>query len=131
MSGIIVKYFPECYHFDKTELNHILSAELATRECSQVIESIEKTSYISRNILVSEFDGQTYHPKYHKKLVHIEITLQTNTPKEYADWAIHDNENDKGQRNFHIHVKFTLRPLTENGEWGTKTKRPLRTVFKS
>ena len=27
-----------------------------------------------------------------------------------ADWAIHDSENDKGQRNFHIHVLLTMRP---------------------
>ena len=40
-----------------------------------------------------------------------------------ADWAIHDSENDKGQRNLHIHVMLTMRPLTENGEWGAKTKK--------
>ncbi len=117
--------------------------------------AVEKASYISRSVLVSEFDGQTYRPKYHEDLVHSEITLPTNAPKEYADratlwnaielsekgqksqlarmlkaslynewsyelaeevvrdyvqrnfvnkgmcadWAIHDSENDKGQRN--------------------------------
>ena len=40
-----------------------------------------------------------------------------------ADWAIHDSENDKGQRNLHIHVLLTMRPLTENGEWGAKQKK--------
>ena len=40
-----------------------------------------------------------------------------------ADWAIHDSENDKGQRNLHIHVLLTMRPLTENGEWGAKSKK--------
>ena len=40
-----------------------------------------------------------------------------------ADWAIHDSENDKGQRNLHIHVMLTLRPLTEKGEWGAKQKK--------
>ena len=132
--------------------------------------AVEKASYISRSILVSEFDGQTYRPKYHEDLVHSEITLPPNAPKEYADraalwnavelsekgqksqlarmlkaslpnewsyelaeevvrdyvqrnfvdkgmcadWAIHDSENDKGQRNLHIHVLLTMRPLTEN-----------------
>jgi len=33
-----------------------------------------------------------------------------------ADWAIHDSENEKGQRNLHIHVLLTMRPLTKNGE---------------
>ena len=27
--------------------------------------AVEKASYISRSVLVSEFDGQTYRPKYH------------------------------------------------------------------
>ncbi len=40
-----------------------------------------------------------------------------------ADWAIHDSENDKGQRNLHIHVLLTMRPLTENEVWGAKTKK--------
>lgn len=140
---------------------------------------MEKASYISRSILVSEYDGQTYRPKYHEDLVHSEISLPQNAPKEYADratlwnavelsekgqksqlarmlkaslpnewsyelaeevvrdyvqrnfvdkgmcvdWAIHDSENDKGQRNLHIHVLLTMRPLTENGEWGAKTKK--------
>ena len=141
--------------------------------------AVEKASYISRSILVSEFDGQTYRPKYHEDLVYSEITLPPNAPKEYADratlwnavelsekgqksqlarmlkaslpndwsyelaeevvrdyvqrnfvdkgmcadWAIHDSENDKGQRNLHIHVLFTMRPLAENGEWGAKQKK--------
>ena len=141
--------------------------------------AVEKASYISRSVLVSEYDGQTYRPKYHEDLVHSEISLPPNAPKEYADratlwnavelsekgqksqlarmlkaslpnewsyelaeevvrdyvqrnfvdkgmcadWAIHDSENDKGQRNLHIHVLLTMRPLTENGEWGAKTKK--------
>ena len=47
--------------------------------------AVEKASYISRSILVSEYDGQTYRPKYHEDLVHSEITLPSNAPKEYAD----------------------------------------------
>ena len=128
---------------------------------------------------MSEYDGQTYRPKYHEDLVHSEITLPPNAPKEYADratlwnavelsekgqksqlarmlkaslpnewsyelaeevvrdyvqrnfvdkgmcadWAIHDSENDKGQRNLHIHVLLTMRPLAENGEWRAKQKK--------
>lgn len=141
--------------------------------------AVEKASYISRSVLVSEYDGQTYRPKYHEDLVHSEITLPPNAPKEYADraalwnavelsekgqnsqlarmlkaslpnewsyelaeevvrdyvqrnfvskgmcadWAIHDSENDKGQRNLHVHGLLTMRPLTEKGEWGAKTKK--------
>ena len=141
--------------------------------------AVEKASYISRSVPVSEFDGQNYRPKYHEDLVHSEITLPLNAPKEYADratlwnvvelsekgqksqlarmlkaslpnewsyelaeevvrdyvqrnfvdkgmcadWAIHDSENDKGQRNLHIHVLLTLRPIAENGERGEKQKK--------
>jgi hypothetical protein len=41
MGGIIVKYFPECYHYDEDELNHILSVALQTRECQQAISKIK------------------------------------------------------------------------------------------
>ena len=44
MGGIVAKYFPKCYLFDEQELNRILSAALATKECRQMIESIEKAS---------------------------------------------------------------------------------------
>ena len=128
---------------------------------------------------MSEYDGKTYRPKYHEDLVHSEISLPPNAPKEYADratlwnavelsekgqksqlarmlkaslpndwsyevaeevvrdyvqrnfvdkgmcadWAIHDSENDKGERNLHFHLLLTMRPLTEKGEWGAKTKK--------
>ena len=141
--------------------------------------AVEKASYVSRSVLLNEFDGQTYRPKYHEDLVHSEILLPPNAPREYADraalwnavelaekrqdaqlarmlkaslpnewsyelaeevvrdyvqrnfvdkgmcadWAIHDSENDKGQRNLHIHVLLTMRPLTEKGEWGAKQKK--------
>jgi hypothetical protein len=41
MGGIIVKYFPECFHYDEDELNRILSAALQTRECQQIISKIK------------------------------------------------------------------------------------------
>ena len=64
----------------------------------------------------------------------MQIELQEKAVRDYvqrnfvdkgmcADWAIHDSENNKGKRNLHIHVLFTMRPLTENGEWGAKQKK--------
>ena len=35
------------------------------------------------------------------------------------DTRRNDSENDKGQRNLHIHVLLTMRPLTEKGECHT------------
>ena len=63
--------------------------------------AVEKASYISRSVLVSEFDGQNYRPKYHEDLVHSEITLPPNAPKEYADRATLWNAvelSEKGQK---------------------------------
>lgn len=36
-----------------------------------------------------------------------------------ADFAIHD----KGNGNPHAHIMLTIRPLTENGEWGAKCRK--------
>ena len=44
MGGIIVKYFPQCYRFEESELNQILSAALATQECRRVIGEIEQAA---------------------------------------------------------------------------------------
>ena len=44
MGGIIVKYFPDCYHYDEDELNRILSVALQTKECQQVITKIKSES---------------------------------------------------------------------------------------
>ncbi len=44
MGGIIVKYFPDCYHYDEGGLNHILSVALQTRECQQIISKIKAES---------------------------------------------------------------------------------------
>ena len=63
--------------------------------------AVEKASYISRSVLVSEFDGQTYRPKYHEDLVHSEISLPENAPKEFADRATLWNSvelAEKGQK---------------------------------
>ena len=141
--------------------------------------AVDKASYISRSILESEYDGQTYRPKYKEDLVYSEISLPTHAAKEYkdrailwnavelaeksqnaqlarmlkaslpnewsyalaeevvrdyvqrnfvekgmcADWAIHDSENEKGERNLHIHVLLTMRPIMEDGTWEAKTKK--------
>ena len=40
-----------------------------------------------------------------------------------ADFAIHDSVNTEGQHNLHIHVMLTMRPILENGLWGSKKKK--------
>lgn len=41
MGGIIVKYFPDCYQYEESELNEILSAALSTRECRAAIARVQ------------------------------------------------------------------------------------------
>lgn len=40
-----------------------------------------------------------------------------------VQFAIHDSENDKGQRNLHCHIMMTLRSLDEQGKWMPKQKK--------
>ncbi len=40
-----------------------------------------------------------------------------------ADWAIHDSENEKGERNLHFHLLLTIRPLEQDGTWGAKQRK--------
>ena len=153
MGGIIVKYFPDCYRYDEGELNHILSVALQTRECQQIISKITAESrettpppnvpkeYADRATLwnsveLSEKGQKSQLARMLKASLPNEWSyeLAEEVVRDYvqrnfvdkgmcADWAIHDSENDKGQRNLHIHVLLTMRPLTENGEWGAKTKK--------
>ena len=49
--------------------------------------AVDKASYISRETLQSEYDGNIYRPKYHEDLVHSEIGLPENAPEGYHDRA--------------------------------------------
>ena len=40
-----------------------------------------------------------------------------------VQFAIHDSENDKGQRNLHCHIMMTLRSIDEQGKWMPKQKK--------
>ena len=50
--------------------------------------AVDAASYISRSVLVSEYDGKTYRPKYHEDLVHCEINLPEYAPEEWLDRAV-------------------------------------------
>ena len=148
-------------------------------KCSGGHSAVEQSGYICREKMYSEYDGQTYYPKYAEDLVHSEVLLPENAPEEYKDpsklwnsvemaekgdkaqlartwrielpnlwtyafailfvrelcerlfvskgmcvqFAIHDSENDKGQRNLHCHIMLTLRSLDEQGHWMPKQKK--------
>ncbi|WP_317313323.1 MobA/MobL family protein [Absicoccus porci] len=47
--------------------------------------AVEQSSYISRTTMHSEYDGQTYYPKYSEDLVYTAVMLPGNAPEEYKD----------------------------------------------
>ena len=65
--------------------------------------AVDAASYISRSVLVSEYDGKTYRPKYHEDLVHCEINLPEYAPEEWLDRAVLWNsvELNEKQKNAH------------------------------
>ena len=148
-------------------------------KCSGGHSAVEQSGYICREKMYSEYDGQTYYPKYAEDLVHSEVLLPENAPEGFKDpaklwnsvemseknnnaqlartwrielpnpwtyqfaimfvkelcerlfvskgmcvqFAIHDSENNKGQRNLHCHIMLTLRGLDKNGKWMPKQKK--------
>ncbi len=147
--------------------------------CTGGHSAVEQSSYISREKMYSEYDGQTYYPKYSEDLVYTEVLLPQNAPRDYLDpvklwnsvemneknsnaqlartwrielpnrwsydfatkfvrnlceklfvskgmcvqYAIHDSENNKGQRNLHCHIMLTLRGIDEHGKWLPKQRK--------
>ena len=61
--------------------------------------AVEKSSYISRCTLISEYTGETYKPKYHEDLVYSEISLPEHAPKEFADRSILWNSVEQVEKN--------------------------------
>ena len=47
IGGAVVKYFPGVYHFDEAEVNEIIMAALATRECLKTIKTIERRNRVT------------------------------------------------------------------------------------
>jgi len=61
--------------------------------------AVEQSSYISREKMYSEYDGQTYYPKYSEDLVHTEVMLPENAPAEYSDPAVLWNSVEMAEQN--------------------------------
>ena len=50
--------------------------------------AVEQSSYIEREKMYCEYNGQTYYPKYSEDLVHAEVLLPENAPQEYKDPSV-------------------------------------------
>ena len=74
--------------------------------------AVDKASYISRETLQSEYDGNIYRPKYHEDLVHSEIGLPENAPEGYHDratlWNSVEMEEKRGNAQLARMLKATL-----------------------
>ncbi len=62
-----------------------LSTRFSIVKRSEGCSVIEKSSYISREKLYSEYDGQYHQESAKEDLVHSEVSLCANAPEEYKD----------------------------------------------
>ena len=77
---------------------------------------VDAASYISRSVLVSEYDGKTYRPKYHEDLVHCEINLPENAPEEWLDRAVLWNSVELNEKQKNAQLCRTLKAALPN-DW--------------
>lgn len=78
--------------------------------------AVEQSSYISREKMYCEYDGQTYYPKYVEDLVHSEVMLPANAPAEYSDPKILWNSVENAEKNSNAQLARTFRVELPN-EW--------------
>ena len=85
-------------------------------KCKGGHSAVEQSSYISREKMYCEYDGQTYYPKYVEDLVHTEDMLPANAPAEYSDPKILWNSVENAEKNSNAQLARTFRVELPN-EW--------------
>ena len=78
--------------------------------------AVEQASYISREKMYCEYDGQTYYPKYVEDLVHSEVMLCENAPAEYSDPKVLWNAVENAEKSATSQLARTYRVELPN-EW--------------
>lgn len=78
--------------------------------------AVDAASYISRSVLVSEYDGKTYRPKYHEDLVHCEINLPEYALEEWLDRAVLWNSVELNEKQKNAQLCRTLKAALPN-DW--------------
>lgn len=78
--------------------------------------AVDAASYISRSVLVSEYDGKTYRPKYHEDLVHCEISLPQHAPEEWLDRAALWNSVEMNEKQKNAQLCRTMKATLPN-DW--------------
>ena len=84
--------------------------------CTGGHSAVEQAGYISRQKMYSEYDGQTYYPKYSEDLVHCEVLLPENAPGEYKDPSILWNSVEMFEKTSDAQLARTYRVILPN-EW--------------
>lgn len=67
-------------------------------KCRGGSSAVDRSAYISRTTMYSEYDGTTYYPKYSEDLVHNEVMLPVNAPAEYLDPSVLWNSVEMKER---------------------------------
>jgi len=78
--------------------------------------AVEQASYISREKMYCEYDGQTYYPKYVEDLVHAEVMLPANAPEEYKNPKLLWNSVENAEKSSNAQLARTFRVELPN-EW--------------
>ena len=68
-------------------------------KCSGGTSAVDRSAYISRTTMYSEYDGTYYYPKYSEDLVHSEVMLPENAPEEYVDPSVLWNSVEMREKN--------------------------------
>ena len=68
-------------------------------KCRGGSSAVDRSAYISRTTMYSEYDGTTYYPKYSEDLAHSEVLLPVNAPAEYSDPSVLWNSVEMHEKN--------------------------------
>jgi hypothetical protein len=69
-------------------------------KCTGGTSAVDRSAYISRTTMYSEYDGTYYYPKYSEDLVHSEVMLPVNAPAEYADPSVLWNSVEMREKSY-------------------------------
>ena len=78
--------------------------------------AVEQSSYISREKMYCEYDGQTYYPKYSEDLVHCEVMLPSDAPGNFINPAVLWNSVEMTEKGDKAQLARTFRVELPN-EW--------------
>ena len=84
--------------------------------CTGGHSAVEQSSYISREKMHCEYDGQTYYPKYSEDLVHCEVLLPENAPEKYKDPYVLWNSVELVEKSKDAQLARTFR-IEQPNEW--------------